>query len=130
MLSHAQWIACEKFESPIICRTFSVDVFTSAELFITGLGYFMPYLNGVPVTDCRFMPAQTDYHPRDTAKFTYPIHDRMHHRINYLRFDVSGMLKPGENTLRILLGNGWYRQTLRKAEGDMSYGMSLFLNYT
>lgn len=129
MISHAQWIACERFESPIIRRIFSVDTFISAELFITGLGYFTPYLNGKPVTDCRFMPAQTDYHPRDTAKFNYPIHDRMHYRVNYLRFDVSRMLVFGENTLHILLGNGWYRQTVRKAEGDMCYGTALKARY-
>ncbi len=129
MLTHASWIACEKFASPIIRRIFSVNAFTSAELYITGLGYFTAYLNGTPVTDNRFLPAQTDYHPRDTAKFNYPIHDRTRHRIHYLKFDVTHLLTEGENRLHILLGNGWYRQTLRKAEGDMCYGSALKARY-
>lgn len=129
MLTHAKWIACEKFESPIIRRIFTAETVTSAELYITGLGYFTAYLNGAPVTGDRFLPAQTDYHPRDTSKFSYPIHDRMHHRIHYLRFDVTGLLTEGENRLQILLGNGWYRQTLRKAEGDMCYGSALLARY-
>lgn len=129
MLTHAKWIACEEFASPIVRRRFTAKKITSAKLYITGLGYFSAYLNGIAVTDRRFMPAQTDYHPRDTSGFTYPIHDRRHYRIYYLCFDVTHLINEGENTLDILLGNGWYRQTLRKAEGDMCYGSELLARY-
>ena len=129
MLTHAKWISCEKFETPIIRRIFSLEDVLSAELYITGLGYFVPFLNGTPITEDRFLPAQTDYAPRDTSKFSYPIYDKMHYRIYYLRYDVTGFLKTGENSLQILLGNGWYRQTLRTAEGNTSYGDELKARY-
>lgn len=121
LFTKAKWISCEKYETPVIRRVFHVDDWISAEMDITGLGYFEAYINGKRVTDHLFLPAQTDYHRRDTQRFNYPISDRTRYRILYLTFDVTQLLRAGENRLDILLGNGWYRQTRRTAEGDMHY---------
>ncbi|MCI8360757.1 MAG: family 78 glycoside hydrolase catalytic domain [Clostridiales bacterium] len=125
MFQKAKWIACEKYETPIIQRCFTLPDFTEADLDITGLGYFEAYLNGRRLTEDLFLPAQTDYHRRDTSRLNYPILDRTHYRIHYLTFPVTRLLHPGENTLEIILGNGWYRQTRRTCEGEASYGDSL-----
>lgn len=129
MLENAKWIACGKFETPVVERRFRLEDFSSASLYITGLGYFEAYINGMPVTNDLFLPAQTDYHARDTQKFSYPIGDTLHYRIHYLEFDVAALLRPGENVLHIVLGNGWYRQKKRQAEGNMCYGESLLARY-
>ena len=125
MFQRARWISCEKYETPIILRRFTLEDFTCAELDITGLGYFEAYINGQKITEDLFLPAQTDYHYRDTTRFHYPIVDQTHYRIHYLTLPVTHLLKKGENTLEILLGNGWYRQTRRAAEGDMCYDTAL-----
>ena len=54
MLENAKWIACDKFETPVVERRFRLEDFSSASLYITGLGYFEAYINGMPVT---FSPA-------------------------------------------------------------------------
>ena len=125
MFQKSQWIMCEKFETPVILRRFTLGDFTRADLDITGLGYFEAYLNDQKITEDMFLPAQTDYHSRNTRRFNYPITDRTRYRIHYLNFKVTHLLKKGENTLKIVLGNGWYRQTRRSAEGDMCYDSAL-----
>lgn len=125
MIWDAKWIACDKYETPVVLKRFTLGEFAQAHLDITGLGYFAAYVNDQPVTDNLFLPAQTDYHYRDTLRFNYPIADRTHYRIQYLRFPITHLLKKGENTLKIILGNGWYRQTRRSAEGDMCYDTAL-----
>lgn len=125
MFKQAKWISCEKFETPVIIREFIVDEFESAAIDITGLGYFEAYINDIKLCDDMFIPAYTDYHIRNTEKFSYPIVDKTHYRINYLTFDITKLLRRGRNILRIILGNGWYRQQERTAEGDMRYGDDL-----
>ena len=121
-LSGAQWIGAHPLcQSPVIIRRFSVADVSAATLFVTGLGYFEAKINGKPVTEDRFQPLITDYEPRDLSKFIYPLHDTLTHRVYFCQYDVTELLQEGENTLTIQLGNGWYRQTERDAEGATSF---------
>lgn len=123
MFKNAVWIgASERCASPIISRHFEVTGEGTAELYITGLGYFEARINGRLVTADRFIPVQSDYEKRNTSAFYYPIHDTMTYRIYYYHYDITSMVKKGENLLEIQLGNGWYIQTERCGEGKMSYG--------
>ncbi len=123
----ACWIgASSDCESPVIVRTFRPDKFPkTALLYITSLGFFEARVNGKKVTEYKFIPVPTDFEKRKTADFTYPIRDEFTHRLYYYEFNVQSLLKPGENTLEIHLGNGWYHQKERTAEGDMRYGTVL-----
>lgn len=124
----AVWItpSCEDCQSPIIQRTFYVDEVLPATLFVTGLGYFEARLNGHLVTQDLLIPVASDYERRDRFEtFYYPVHDSFTHRIYYCRYDVTHLLQDGENVLQIQLGNGWFRQTERVAEGDTYYGSML-----
>lgn len=121
-LSGAQWIGAHPLcQSPVIIRRFSAADVKAATLFVTGLGYFEAKINGKPVTADRFQPLITDYEPRDLSKFIYPLHDTLTHRVYFCQYDVTELLQDGENTLTIQLGNGWYRQTERDAEGATSF---------
>ena len=122
-LSNARWVGARpECQSPVIIRRFQASDVKSAVLFVTGLGYFEARINGIPVTEDRFLPLVTDYEPRDLMKFAYPLHDTTTHRIYYSRFDVTELIRDGENVLTVQLGNGWYRQTERVAEGLISFG--------
>ncbi|MEE9436655.1 MAG: family 78 glycoside hydrolase catalytic domain, partial [Candidatus Adiutricales bacterium] len=57
---------------------------------MSGLGYYELSLNGRKVGDHLLDPGQTDYD----------------HIALYSTFDVTQLLKPGENTLGLILGNG------------------------
>ena len=122
-LSNAKWISARPAcQSPVFTRQFQAKDIIGATLYITGLGYFEARINGKAVTEDRFLPLVTDYEPRDLMAFAYPLHDHPAHRIYYSQFDVTELLQEGENTLTVQLGNGWYRQTERVAEGATSFG--------
>lgn len=63
-----------------------------ATAYISGLGHFELYLNGRRVGDEVLVPNLTDYHQR----------------VFYRTYDVTAHLRPGQNTLGVILGNGWY----------------------
>src|SRR4051794_24448964 len=68
----------------------------SARLYITAHGIYVASLNGDRVGDQVLAPGWTSYH----------------HRLRYQTYDVTDQLRPGENTLDVLLGNGWFRGSL------------------
>ena len=98
-LSGAKWIGAHRAcQSPVITRRFFIADVKTAILFVTGLGYFEARINGKAVTEDRFLPLVTDYEPRDLSKFLYPLHDTLTHRVYFCRFDVTELLREGENT--------------------------------
>ncbi len=120
---NCKWIGSNKqCQSPIITRKFFVQKVSVAKLTLTGLGYFEATINGLPVTDWKFLPVASDYEKRDGMNFLYPVSDITTNRIYCYEFDILKLLHEGENCLEIQLGNGWYRQTERIAEGEVSYG--------
>ena len=122
-LQNAVWVGTDYVGSPIIERRFTLDtVAENTVLTVTGLGYFKASVNGIPVTDDRFQPHVTDYERRAFTKITYPCRDTFTHRIYVCTYPIADLLKNGENILTIQLGDGFYRQHERVAEGEMSYG--------
>jgi alpha-L-rhamnosidase len=74
-------------------RAFRVDKpVASARLYVTARGLYEARLNGSKVGDAVLSPGWTDYAQR----------------IQYQTYDVTGLLRPGENVLGALLGDGWY----------------------
>ena len=65
---------------------------TSARLYITGLGYYEAYLNGKRVGDHELDPGFTTYKKQ----------------VFYSTYDVTALVKNGNNIAGIMLGNGWY----------------------
>ena len=65
----------------------------AAELFITCHGLYEAVLNGHRVGEYVLAPGTGDYKKRLFVQ----------------KYDVSGLLKPGENELVVTLGDGWYR---------------------
>jgi alpha-L-rhamnosidase len=64
----------------------------SARLYITALGVYEAYLNGTRVGSDALNPGWTEYKKR----------------VVYHTYDVTSLLRPGENTLGAILGDGWY----------------------
>ena len=126
MKQQARWIACgAETETPRIRKTFVLHSPMRADIDVTGLGYFELYINGTRVGKDYYVPAQSDYCKRDTASFNYPIHDTFTHRVYYLNYDISALVRDGENVLELVLGNGQFRQKERIAEGRLSFSDEL-----
>ncbi|GAA3960097.1 family 78 glycoside hydrolase catalytic domain [Actinomadura viridis] len=76
---------------PIFARDFALPRgVRSARLYVSGLGVYEARLNGTRVGNAELEPANTGY-----AK-----------RVTYATYDVTGILRPGGNTLGVELGNG------------------------
>jgi alpha-L-rhamnosidase len=93
----AQWIEADAKPSaaaPILRKTFALagKSVASARLYVTALGLYQVRINGQRVGDHLLAPEWTDYRKR----------------VRYQVYDVSAMLKQGDNALAALLANGWY----------------------
>lgn len=62
------------------------------------------------MSDDRYVPARSDYEPRAGRRINYPIHDTFTHRVYYLEYTLDSCIADGENTVEVILGNGWYNQ--------------------
>ena len=123
-MKNQNWIcggdACD---SPLFRRSFKVSNPTQAHLEICGLGFFLLYVNGRRVGEDEFVPALTNYGSVLGCRATYPVwEERGGFRVCYLAYDLLPYLRQGENVLAVQLGNGWYHQTRRQAEGAFVFG--------
>lgn len=90
----ARWIGCDRNEPrhPIFTKSLALpDVPVSARLYICGLGLYEVSVNSRKVGDEFFAPFCNDYNSW----------------LQYQTYDLTGLL-TGEDTLSVLLGNGWY----------------------
>ena len=124
-MENTHWIqGGSECESPLFRRSFWIKkIPVSAKLEICGLGYFLLYVNGKRIGDQEFTPAMTNYASVLGCDTTYPVwEERACYRCLYLTYDLSSCLQEGENVLGVRLGNGWYHQTGRTAEGKFLFG--------
>lgn len=124
IFENARWI-CEKnkCEAPIFRKRFAASDVVSAQLNICGLGVFEAYCNAQPVSEDVFSPALSTYSQLNGRNLTYPLTDVFHSpRVYYCHYDLTDLIHDGENVLAVMLGNGWFNQHERRAEGDWSWG--------
>jgi alpha-L-rhamnosidase len=63
-----------------------------ARLHATALGIYEPWINGAPIGDRKLAP-----------EFTDPSR-----RVLYQTYDVTSLVRPGDNMLGMIVGDGWY----------------------
>jgi len=79
--------------APHLRKRFAVEKqIASARLYVTALGLYEFEINAQRISDYALMPGRTDYHKR----------------VPYHVFDVTALLKQGDNTCTAILGDGWY----------------------
>jgi alpha-L-rhamnosidase len=85
------------FDATLLRKNFNAPrAPVSARLYITALGSYRAYLNGEPVDADRLTPGFTDYRKR----------------VLYQTYDVTHLVRAGQNTLGAVLGAGWYGSPL------------------
>lgn len=109
----ATWICGDytprkKARYPVDCfrKIFDCGQTGQGRLYITACGLYEAWLNGTRVGENRFTPGFTNY-----AK-----------RLHYQSYDVSALLRPGENELVVLLADGWYRGAIGAMGVTCAYG--------
>ena len=96
----AKWITGhykvnKKQRYPVDCfrKKFTVQAVVKARLYITACGLYEAQLNGKKCGNFVMAPGHTDYRKR----------------IQYQTYDVTDLVKDGENVLTAQLADGWYR---------------------
>jgi alpha-L-rhamnosidase len=114
----AQWIEPGYTEdpvtrpSPLMRKQFALaKKVASATAYITAHGMYEAQLNGARIGDAYLTPGWTVYSKR----------------LQYQVYDVTAMLKTGENVLGVMLGNGWYRGILGWTDNINIYGKDIAL---
>jgi alpha-L-rhamnosidase len=99
--------------SPYLRREFELrSGIKSARLYITSLGLYEAEINGQVVGDHVFSPGWTVYDQH----------------LRYQTFDVTGMLREGQNAIGAVLGDGWFRGRIGFGGGQRNiYGAHLAL---
>ncbi|WP_309237778.1 glycoside hydrolase family 78 protein [Streptomyces albidus (ex Kaewkla and Franco 2022)] len=99
--------------APILSRSVPLrSGIASARIYATAHGVYAATLNGGQVGEQVLAPGWTSYH----------------NRLRYQTYDVTDLVQEGENTLEVLLGNGWYRGRIGLSGGRRAnYGDRLAL---
>ena len=78
---------------PLFRKQFSIaKKITSARLYVTGPGYYEAYMNDNKISNNVLDPGFTAYKKQ----------------VLYVTHNITAMLKKGNNTIGIMLGNGWW----------------------
>lgn len=79
--------------APLFRKEFSTGKeISEGRLYITGVGYYEPYVNGQKIGEQVLDPGWTTYSKQ----------------ILYATYDITNLLRKGENAIGIMAGNGWY----------------------
>ncbi len=76
--------------APYIRKTFNIEAFNNARISICGLGFYRLFVNGTEITRGLLSPYISN--PDDV--------------VYYDEYDVTALIKKGENCIGIMLGNG------------------------
>jgi alpha-L-rhamnosidase len=114
----AQWITPGYTEdtvnrpSPLMRKQFTaVKKIKSAVAYITAHGLYEARINGQRIGDAYLTPGWTSYNKR----------------LQYQTYDVTNLLKEGNNAIGVILGNGWYRGIIGFADRRNVYGKDIAL---
>lgn len=107
----AKWIALPSADttkaSPLFRKAYRLNKdIKSATAYVSARGLYEAYINGQRIGDAYFMPGWTSYK----------------HHIQYQTYDVTALLKKGDNVLAAMLGDGWYKGRIGFSHQKAFYG--------
>ncbi|NLG24488.1 MAG: alpha-L-rhamnosidase, partial [Clostridiales bacterium] len=110
----ARWIAPEapddatEMQPPVrFRRAFALrGGIARARLYASALGVYSMAVNGSPASDALLAPGFTSYTSR----------------IQYQTYDVTDLVRPGENAISAVVADGWYRGYLAFKDARCVYG--------
>lgn len=103
------------------------DDIKNARAYISCMGYYELYINGKKVGDHVLSPNQTNYDKRNEASFGDKRIANLSSRNLYETHDITKFLQKGENTVAVIIGNGWSYRTERAEYVNLTYGFPRFI---
>jgi alpha-L-rhamnosidase len=98
--------------SPLFRKEFSARrKIISATAYITAHGLYEAIINGQRIGDAYLTPGWTAYKKR----------------LQYQTYDVTNLIKNGNNAIGVMLGNGWYRGIIGFGNNINVYGKDIAL---
>lgn len=76
-----------------LCSSFDVTLGKQARIYATARGIYSLIINDIRVIDTVLAPGTSEYHTR----------------LPYQVYDVQNYLHSGKNTIKVILGDGWWR---------------------
>ena len=113
---NAIWVTSkdEAQDAYILRSHFTVHNASKAMIRAVGLGFFHCYINGQRVGEDLFLPLNSEYEPRAD----WPVNEQLtSHHIYVPEYDITPLLRNGDNVIAIHFGAGWYCRT-----PDVAYG--------
>ncbi len=113
----ASWIQPANEDSvlrpcPLFRKKFHIDKkVKSATAYITAHGLYEAFMNGQRVGNAYLSPGWTSYNKR----------------LQYQVYDVTDMIKNGNNAIAVMLGDGWYRGYIGFSGQKNFYGKDISL---
>ena len=104
---------CQNTDILVLKGSFSLSRVKKATLRVLGLGFFHCFINGARVGTDLFLPLSSEYEPREN----FPTNEKLSDFRTYVpEYDVTSLLKDGENTITVHFGGGWYtfEQSIKK----------------
>ncbi len=96
MIKEQRFIRASQFDTagpcPVFVKSFSTRPPVRATLDVTAKGVYYAELNGLRVGNFIMAPGYTQYSSR----------------LQVQSYDITNLIKPGENTLEVTLSGGWY----------------------
>lgn len=117
-----QWIENGTYDGSIqhFQRVFQCDEQEKAYLVISGLGYYDFTINHTKMDETYFKPVVTNY---DVRK--HPEYEKLltggRQTVTYDTYDVTSLLKTGENVLDVKVAGGFYHNKDQACVVDVSY---------
>ena len=100
--------------APVFRRDFIVKPgLVSARISAAAAGIYELFINGKKVGDNFFDPGRT----------------RVQNRVMYQTFDLTELLKDGDNTLSAVVGHGWYNRAMYYAGTTLAFIGEILLKY-
>lgn len=116
----AQWIGSDEPDVPApgerpgyaLHKTFTLDAAPeTARLYATAHGMYELFLNNMRVGDQQLTPGSTSYNTT----------------LQVQAYDITALLRPGTNTIRAVLTDGWYRGSFGYTRDADMYGTNTAL---
>ena len=96
--------------SPCFFGKFNAKKDAKTEIAICGLGFFRLFINGVRASSDVFAPVTSHYFSRENCYCTVQFGEIMKSRIYAIKYDISSLVRDGENEIEVSVGPGWYAE--------------------
>ncbi len=103
----AEWIGAPEDAGYVTIRdSFEAKADEKCEITILGFGRFILYVNGKRAHDDYFLPINTFFENKESYR---ALKGRVLGTRAYpCKFDISGLIHEGKNSIAVMLGGGWY----------------------